>query len=53
MNPIITVEFSAKTYAAEIKEESVPIHRVLVIIYTFFSVLVIAGWFIVRPDPFK
>lgn len=27
MNPIITVEFSAKTNVAEIKEESVPIHN--------------------------
>ena len=27
MNPILTVEFSAKTNAAEIKEESVPIHN--------------------------
>ena len=53
MNPIIMVEFIAKTYAAEIKEESDPIHRILVIIYTFFSVLVIAGCFIVRPDRFK
>ena len=27
MNPILTVEFSAKTNVAEIKEESVPIHN--------------------------
>ena len=26
MNPVITVEFSAKTNVAEIKEESVPLH---------------------------
>ena len=27
MNPIMTVEFSAKTNVAEIKEESVPLHN--------------------------
>lgn len=27
MNPIITVEFSAKTNVAELKEESVPLHN--------------------------